>query len=123
MLEKISPALSKKVVEMLVADGHPVSRIAKDARTSPAFLGKVLAGKATLTPEHLDRLDDAHPELPFRIGGAMVKEEVIDLARKAKGVAKKVGLKGGEVAGSVARNLRKGAWKLLNGVLGGGEKD
>ncbi len=127
---EISPALSKKVVEMLVADGLTVSAIAKQAGTTPAYLKKVLAGACALKPAQIDKLDDEHPDLPFRIGALYVKAEAGALAKKAgktakkagkaaKNVGKKVAEKGGDVVESAARGIRRGAWKLVNFAFGG----
>ena len=119
MLKVINPSLSRKVVEMLLADGLSLSQIAKEAGTSVVYLKKVQAGKSALLARHLDKLDDVHPELPFRIGAEMVKGEVRDLAKKGRKVVRKVTKKGEDVVESAGRTFRKGAWKLLNGMLGG----
>ena len=121
MLNDMSPALSKRVVMMLQDDGLSLNQIAKDGGTTAAYLKKVLAKKAPLKRKHLDKLDDVHPELPFRIGAMVVKEETVALAKKAGRTAKKVGKsaakKGGEVVDTIGRTLRKGAWKLLDKVI------
>ena len=122
MMSNVTPELSKRIVTMLVEDGQALGVIAKDAGTTVAFLKKVLAGGAALKPAHLDRLDDLHPDLPFRIGSAVVRDELKGLAKKAGNVAGRVKAKGDGVVESVGRGLRKGAWKLLNSVYGGGEE-
>jgi hypothetical protein len=117
MLEAINPNLSRKVLEILVEDGLSIPQIAKEAGTTAAYLKRVQAGETTLLPRHLDKLDDVHPDLPFRLGARIVKEEVMGLAGKGKSAAKKLRSRGEGVVDSAARTLRKGAWKLLNGVL------
>ena len=117
MLEAINPSLSRKVVEILVEDGLSLAQIAREAGTTAAYLKRVEAGEATLQPRHLDKLDDVHPDLPFRLGARVVREEMKELAGKGKSAAKKLRTRGEDVVDSAARTLRKGAWKLLNGVL------
>jgi predicted transcriptional regulator len=122
MGSSVGKALSRRIVLALQAEGMELATIAREAGTTPAFLRKVLAGEASLQSRHQERLDERHPDLPFRIAAAVVKEEASDLAARAGKVRRKVGSavkeKGGEALESVGRALRQGAWKLLDLVSG-----
>ncbi len=117
MLDRISPELSRRIIFLLREDGLSLTEIAKEAGTTVAYLRKVDAGEAALKPGHLERLDDAHPGLPFRIGRELVKENVGKIGERGRTVAKKIQKRGGQAVDSVSQKLREGAWSLLNKTL------
>ena len=118
MLENISPALSRRIVLMLEEDGMPPTEIARQAGTTVAFLHKVKAGHAALKQKHIENLDDLYPDLPFRIGRELVKENFEKITAKGKKTAKQIQAKGEQALEGVGNKLRSGAWSLLNKTLG-----
>ena len=119
MLDEISTGLSQRILAMLIEDGMSMTEIAKEAGTTVAFLKRVEAGDAALKQKHLEKLDDAHPGLPFQIGRELVKENAAKIGKKGRKAAKSIQAKGGSAVDKVGRKLRQGAWALLNKTLAG----